>query len=153
LIDGLHTYEAAKQDFYSWLPKMRSDGIVLLHDIHVYREDFGVHRLWQQIKGKFKTIELIHGNGLGIVFLSEALPEQQEHFYNLYLQDPEKVQGMFASAGEIIHQKAKEIAVYYAKKEMEENLIFKSKRKFNKFMSINVLNNKLMIFLKNPKKN
>ncbi len=31
-IDGYHTFEAAFEDFNSWIPKVRSGGIILLHE-------------------------------------------------------------------------------------------------------------------------
>ena len=126
LIDGLHTYEASKQDFENWLPKMKEMGLILLHDIHVYRDDFGVYKLWGEIKLKFETIEFIHGNGLGLVFLNSFKSQPQTFFLNEYLKDPQKIQGIFASAGELTHQKATEVAVYYAKLELSE--IKKSER-------------------------
>jgi len=67
-IDGLHTYEAVSHDFRAWLPKVRSGGIILLHDICAKHEDFGVWRLWSEIKAEFSdTFEFHHSWGLGVV--------------------------------------------------------------------------------------
>ncbi|MDX9856071.1 MAG: class I SAM-dependent methyltransferase [Candidatus Moranbacteria bacterium] len=68
-IDGFHTYESVKHDFEKWLPKMRKDGLILLHDIHERKEDFGVYKLWYEIKKKYSTTEFYHWHGLGVVFL------------------------------------------------------------------------------------
>jgi hypothetical protein len=68
-IDGLHTYEAVKEDFETWLPKMNPDGVILLHDIHVRHDDFGVYKLWEHIKSKYTTIEFVGSYGLGVIFL------------------------------------------------------------------------------------
>ena len=68
-IDGLHTYAAVKEDFDTWLPKMSKDGIILLHDIHVRHADFGVYKLWAEIKNQFSTIEFTGTYGLGVIFL------------------------------------------------------------------------------------
>lgn len=72
-IDGLHTYEAVKRDFSNWLPKMKPDGIILMHDIEVMESDFGVYRLWDKLKDRYATVELSHSFGLGILFLDGEL--------------------------------------------------------------------------------
>ncbi|CAE20282.1 conserved hypothetical protein [Prochlorococcus marinus str. MIT 9313] len=76
-IDGLHTYEAVKHDFLSWLPKVKEGGTLMFHDWNVRRRDFGVWKLWEEIKEdiNFKCIETPNGHGLGIATKSSREPE------------------------------------------------------------------------------
>jgi hypothetical protein len=46
--------------------------VILLHDIHVRRNSFGVFKYWKEVKEKFKTMEFVGSHGLGIVFLGEV---------------------------------------------------------------------------------
>jgi hypothetical protein len=78
-IDGLHTYEAVKHDFENWLPKVKKDGIVLLHDVFVRENNFGVYRFWEELKDKYETIEFQLSFGLGVLFVdSEKSKEFQD---------------------------------------------------------------------------
>lgn len=70
-IDGFHSYESIKHDFDSWLPKMSNNSIILLHDIYVFRDTFGVHLYWEELRSLYPTIEFVDSNGLGVVFLGE----------------------------------------------------------------------------------
>lgn len=70
-IDGLHTYEAVKQDFESWLKKVKKDAVIMFHDTNVKKGDFGVYKLWAEIKKKYRTVEFLHSHGLGVIFLSK----------------------------------------------------------------------------------
>lgn len=64
-MDVLHTYEAVKEDFNTWYPKLASNSVVLFHDIGV--ADFGVNEVWQEAKKSFDyTFEFKHSHGLGV---------------------------------------------------------------------------------------
>ncbi|MCX6751897.1 MAG: glycosyltransferase [Candidatus Nomurabacteria bacterium] len=75
-IDGLHTYEAVKNDFQNWLPKIKQNGIILFHDVKVAENDFGVYKFWNELKVKYITVEFYQSFGLGILFLDKKLGKE-----------------------------------------------------------------------------
>lgn len=78
-VDGLHTYEAVKHDFDTWLPKLKEGGTLIFHDWNVRERDFGVWKLWQEIKSSedFQCFEIPNGHGLALATLSRTKTEWQ----------------------------------------------------------------------------
>lgn len=66
-LDGLHTYEAVRRDFEKWFPKVRTGGVILLHDIVERHLDFGVWKVWEELRQTYPSFEFHHSSGLGII--------------------------------------------------------------------------------------
>ena len=66
-IDGLHTYEAVREDFKTWLCKVAPDGIVLFHDVATDK-DYGSVTYWREISQRYPSLAFHHSHGLGILF-------------------------------------------------------------------------------------
>jgi hypothetical protein len=76
-IDGMHTYEAVRHDYETWLPKMSSRGVVMFHDTTERGGDFGVWKLWEELATTRPSVNLPHCSGLGILAVG---PEQPPAF-------------------------------------------------------------------------
>ena len=85
-IDGLHTYEAVKHDFETWLPKVnKNTGIIMFHDVCETKDDFGVYKLWDELKKKYKnTITFEHYHGLGVIFLNNNIKDIKKNLFLYY---------------------------------------------------------------------
>jgi hypothetical protein len=110
-IDGYHSYESVREDFLTWIHKVRPGGVVLLHDICNRSANFGVWRLWEEICTEYPHFAFTHSFGLGFLLKPGAarLPElyselvsadadRQVQIGRYYADHAERIQATFENA-------------------------------------------------------
>ncbi|QES90521.1 glycosyltransferase family 2 protein [Rhizosphaericola mali] len=99
-IDGFHSYDAVNHDFETWLPKMKENGIVILHDTNETQEGFGVWKFWKELENKYVNhFHFLHCHGLGIVYLGSELPFNLLSFFQNSEYDTELIRNIFSTVG------------------------------------------------------
>ena len=94
-IDGYHTYDSAKHDWATWLPKVSDSGVVLLHDINARERDFGVWKLWADLRKNYPSFEFFHGHGLGLVAVGKERSPELQSLLDLAPEDQNHVREFF----------------------------------------------------------
>jgi len=66
-IDGFHSYDAVKDDYETWLPKLADGGVVLFHDI-AHDTPYESPRFWREVRDLHPGFDFPHSFGLGVLF-------------------------------------------------------------------------------------
>ena len=98
-LDGCHYYDSVKRGFQELVAKSKNDGFILLHDVCIEREGFGVAKLWSQINTEYPSFLFPHSCGLGIIkktrddssfIFNDFSPQNQKYIHAYYQTVSEK---------------------------------------------------------------
>jgi glycosyltransferase involved in cell wall biosynthesis len=74
-IDAHNSYDAVRNIFEMWRPKLSARAIVLFHHTNIRNDAVGVWRFFEELKKELPSFEFLHGRGLGVALVGIEAPE------------------------------------------------------------------------------
>ena len=99
-IDGRHSYEDAKHDFESWLPKLSDRGLVLFHDIAEHERGFGVWKLWDEVAARYPSFAFEHSHGLGVISVGPSVPSALRPLFDADEDETVRIRNFYSARGD-----------------------------------------------------
>jgi len=122
-IDGYHTYEATKENFDSWLPKMSARGVILIHDTNVHTADFGAWKFWEEIANKYPSFNFLHSHGLGVVFVGNEIEEPIKLLTRAKSIEQAEIRSFFSALGSIPTSRAEKDKLAETVEDLKSSLV------------------------------
>lgn len=101
-IDGYHTRDVMLHDFETWLPKVSTQGVVIMHDINARIPGYSGFEAWSELKHQYPHFSFEHSYGLGIIMPGKKTPPRLAELALLGEEAVRLVRSHFAKAGESV---------------------------------------------------
>ncbi len=101
-IDGLHTYEAVKEDYNTWRPKLTKNGVMIFHDTNEYLSTYGAWDFFAKIRTEAtESFDFKHAHGLGILAFGDNSSNPMISILQQMNNNPISVEQHFSRLGEL----------------------------------------------------
>jgi hypothetical protein len=103
-IDAAHDYGSVRADYEAMLSKLNEGAVVLFHDIAAFSPEFGVWKLWNELRQKHPHFCFAHSAGLGVL-APRGIPQQLKDVFDLKNDEKIILCGLFSKLGKtIVHE-------------------------------------------------
>ncbi|MEQ9039225.1 MAG: glycosyltransferase family 2 protein [Silicimonas sp.] len=70
-LDGFCEEAPLRRALGIWIPKLSSQGLLLVHDTNAHGGDYGVWRVWEELATRYPALEFPHSGGLGLACIGK----------------------------------------------------------------------------------